>query len=196
MPRSLVVTCEHGGNRVPPRFLRLFRGRRALLASHRGWDRGALNLARGVARALHAPLFASTTTRLLVDLNRSPGHPRLHAPFVPRRERDAIVRRHYRPYRGAVESAIAARRRVLHLSVHTFTPVLRGRARDVDIGLLFDPSRAPERRLCARWRGLLRAARPDLRVRRNSPYRGVSDGFTTRLRRRFPARRYLGVELE
>ena len=37
---------------------------------------------------------------------------------------------------------------------------------------------------------------PDLRVRLNYPYRGDSDGLTTWLRRRHPAARYLGIELE
>jgi hypothetical protein len=33
-------------------------------------------------------------------------------------------------------------------------------------------------------------------VRCNAPYRGVSDGLTTHLRRRFAAHRYAGIELE
>jgi hypothetical protein len=33
-------------------------------------------------------------------------------------------------------------------------------------------------------------------VRRNYPYRGTADGFTTYLRRQFSARKYLGIELE
>ena len=37
---------------------------------------------------------------------------------------------------------------------------------------------------------------PALRVRRNYPYTGKSDGLTAYLRRRFDADRYLGIELE
>lgn len=33
-------------------------------------------------------------------------------------------------------------------------------------------------------------------VRRNYPYRGSGDGLTSYLRRRYPATRYIGVELE
>jgi len=33
-------------------------------------------------------------------------------------------------------------------------------------------------------------------VRRNYPYAGKNDGFTTYLRRRFPSDAYLGIELE
>ena len=37
---------------------------------------------------------------------------------------------------------------------------------------------------------------PALKVRRNYPYTGKSDGFTAYLRRRFPPAAYLGIELE
>ena len=43
---------------------------------HRGYDAGALAMARDLAASLRAPLVASTVSRLLVDLNRSLGHPR------------------------------------------------------------------------------------------------------------------------
>ena len=46
---ACLVTCEHGGNDIPPRYAPLFRGRRALLASHRGYDPGALVTARALA---------------------------------------------------------------------------------------------------------------------------------------------------
>jgi predicted N-formylglutamate amidohydrolase len=71
---AVIVTCEHGGNHVPPPYRALFRGRERLLASHRGWDPGALTAARELARVLRAPLIFSRVTRLLIDLNRSPGH--------------------------------------------------------------------------------------------------------------------------
>ena len=41
-----LITCEHGGNRIPPRYRDLFAGCEALLQSHRGYDPGALTLAR------------------------------------------------------------------------------------------------------------------------------------------------------
>lgn len=164
-----------------------------MLRNHRGWDPGALRL----ARAFGAALFFSTTTRLLVDLNRSIGNPSVFSEFtraLPRAERFRILARHYLPYRVSATQAIEAAMPVLHLSVHSFTPVLRGRVRGMDVGLLFDPARRSERAFCERWRASLRAA--GLAVRLNAPYRGTSDGFTSWLRRLFPERRYLGVELE
>ncbi len=72
---SFLVTCEHGGNRIPPIYRALFRGQQAVLETHRGYDPGALVMAQALARSLQAPLVSSTVSRLLVDINRSIGHP-------------------------------------------------------------------------------------------------------------------------
>lgn len=202
MSLVLVLSCEHGGHRVPAAWSARFRGAGALLRSHRGWDRGALELARELARRFRAPLAACTTTRLLADPNRSRSHPRLFSERtrgLSEAEREALLDRVWRPHREAVEACVRAQPRgalVLHLSVHSFTPVLDGERRRADAALLYDPGRAPERALADRWWGELGELRPDLRLRRNYPYRGVADGLTTHLRRRFGARRYAGLELE
>jgi hypothetical protein len=74
---AFIITCEHGGNRIPTPYRLLFRGQGALLDSHRGYDPGSLVMAKALASACRAPLVASTTSRLLIDLNRSIGHPQL-----------------------------------------------------------------------------------------------------------------------
>lgn len=198
-----LITCEHGGNRIPARYRPLFAGCEALLQSHRGFDPGARILARELSRALAAPLFVSTTSRLLIDLNRSIGHPALYSEATrdePATVRRDILKRYYLPYRNRVEAHIAAAlaggSRVVHLSSHSFTPELDGDIRTADIGLLYDPARSGEAELCRRWQARLKAAAPEWNVRRNYPYRGRSDGFTAYLRRRFAADAYLGIELE
>ena len=202
-PSQLLVTCEHGGQRVPAPYAALFAGRRRLLRGHRGWDPGALLLARRLARRFGAPLHAATLSRLVVDTNRSLHHPRLFSEQTARLsepERRALLERFYVPYRSAVEAAVAAGvergRPVLHLSVHSFAPSLGGVRRACDVGLLYDPRRRGERAFCQRWQALLRARAPGLRIRRNHPYRGNADGLTTHLRRRFRAPGYRGIELE
>jgi len=85
---------------------------------------------------------------------------------------------------------------VIHLSSHSFTPVLDGKVRNADVGLLYDPARSGEVELCRRWQTRLKAWAPEWKVRRNYPYTGRSDGFTAYLRRRFPADVYVGIELE
>lgn len=198
-----LVTCEHGGNRIPAPYASLFRGCRRVLETHRGYDPGALAMARTLARMLGARLVTSSVSRLLVELNRSPGRQFLCSPVMrraPQQVRDDVCRRYYVPYRSEVEAFIAraihAGRRVLHVSSHSFTPLLAGRVRAADVGLLYDPTRDGERRLCCHWQAALRAHAPRWITRRNYPYLGVSDGFTTWLRNRFPERGYMGIELE
>ena len=200
---SLLVTCEHGGNEVPAAYRALFRGRAAELASHRGWDSGTLALARALAGRLDAPLVSAAVTRLLVDLNRSPHNPRVFSSItrgLPRAERLVLLERFHAPHweaaRTEVARGIAERGRVLHLGVHSFTPVLDGTTRKADIALLYDPARPRERALAAGWLRALRLAEPARVVRRNDPYRGNADGLTTALRHEYPAARYLGIEIE
>lgn len=200
---ALVISCEHAGNRVPPRYRALFRGAAAELKSHRGWDPGALDLARAIAFACNVPLLANTTSRLLVECNRSLGHPQLFSEFtrdLDPAEQFQLLAMFYHPHRGAVEVALqrAARRRgrVVHIGVHSFTPVLNGKRRRADVGLLFDPKRRFEREVVDALQRELRARAPKLQVRRNFPYRGWTDGLTTTLRGRFPAATYAGIEFE
>lgn len=199
-----LVTCEHAGNRVPTELRHLFKRDKAMLYTHRGYDPGALTLTREIAAALHAPYLQSTISRLVVDLNRSLGHPRLHAEVIQvnltNDVKQKIIDRHYLPYRRKAEAIIAQAimqgKRVVHISCHSFTPELNGKVRTADIGLLFDPACADETNLCREWQAALAARRPDCRTRRNYPYIGTSDAFTSYLRRHFPGDAYLGIEIE
>jgi predicted N-formylglutamate amidohydrolase len=200
---SVVVTCEHGGHDVPAEYRALFRGHAAELTSHRGWDPGTLALARELARRLDAPLVSATLTRLLVDLNRSPHNPRVFSSFtrgLPRAERRALLERFHVPHWAAARAALARsmtdQRRVLHLAVHSFTPVFDSLTRKADLALLYDPARHAERSFADRWLRALARLDPTRVLRRNAPYRGSADGLTTALRREHPATRYLGIEVE
>jgi predicted N-formylglutamate amidohydrolase len=202
-PRVVLLTCEHGGNDVPGDYERLFSGRRRLLKSHRGLDIGARDAARYLQRRLDAPLICARVTRLLVDLNRSAAHPALFSDLTRRlaaADRLDILARYYHPYRQLVAEWIASSirrgQRVLHISVHSFTPVLDGATRRADVGLLYDPERAGEARFCRDWQRQLAGRDGPWVVRRNYPYRGTADGQVLELRRRFSGRDYLGIELE
>ncbi len=200
---AFLISCEHGGNRVPEPWHPLFAGHEEVLQSHRGYDLGILPFARRLAQELGAPIETAEVTRLLVDLNRSEGTPGLFSEFsrhLSARQKKEILRLHYHPYRQAVQEKaaglVAAGQRVLHLSVHSFTPELRGQVRNADIGLLYDPARPLEKGFCLGWQQALKARAPHYRVRRNYPYRGAADGLVRTLRQHFSADDYLGVELE
>lgn len=188
---------------MPEEYSALFAGARAVLDSHRGMDFGAGDVARAVGTRLRVEPAIATTSRLVVDLNRSLGHRALFSEYtrsLTREQREAALEKHYFPYRRAVERrvarAVGAGALVLHVSSHSFTPELHGEVRNCDVGLLYDPRRRHERRLMDLWHDALRARAPEVRVRRNYPYLGVSDSLVTYLRRMHPERAYAGVELE
>lgn len=52
---SLVISCEYGGNSIASRYADLFQSHHLLLASHRGFDLGALIMAKELAGAFKAP---------------------------------------------------------------------------------------------------------------------------------------------
>ena len=200
---ELILTCEHAGYQVPVAYRELFVNATETLQSHRGWDPGVLELALIFEKWLAAPLISCTVTRLLVELNRSIGHRRLFSEFtsgLDSKQKQTILQQYYFPYRERVEELIgehiASGAVVVHLSLHTFVPVLNGVARTADVGLLYDPARPIEKELCRLWQQTIESRRPDLCVRLNYPYFGKSDGFTTYLRRRFAADCYAGIELE
>jgi predicted N-formylglutamate amidohydrolase len=200
---AIVVSCEHGGNHVPARYEPLFASAaaRRALASHRGYDIGALPVARLIAQRLGSKLYAATVTRLLVDLNRSLHHHALFSEYSAVLDADMrrrTLERYYWPHRQRVIDAIRAQggKLICHVGVHSFAPVRDGVRHRADVGLLYDPRRAGERAFCRQWQKRLALRAPELIARRNYPYRGAADGLTTALRRRFPAARYLGIELE
>jgi predicted N-formylglutamate amidohydrolase len=199
----LFISSEHARNDVPEEYRSLFADQNDLLNSHRGFDAGALEIALSFSRALAASIQTSRFTRLLIDLNRSPGHRNLFSEItapLARAEKQAILDEYYSPYRERLQKRVArateGHRTVVHLAIHTFTPVFKGKVRHVDVGLLFDPKRDREKEFCQAWESALAARVPALRVRFNAPYRGTADGVTRCFRKQFPEDRYLGIELE
>jgi predicted N-formylglutamate amidohydrolase len=200
----LVLSCEHGGNTIPVQYSNLFSTSKAkrALASHRGYDPGAL-VATSVFSSLATAVFTSTESRLLVDFNRSLDHPQLFSEFsccLDVKERRSLLKSSYLPYRESITKRIRRLiedgRRVVHVGVHSFTPVFGGKPRHIDIGWLYDPKRSFEKAFCDRWISATAKQLPETRLRRNAPYTGTSDGLTTSLRTQFSDEQYAGIELE
>ncbi|NNM60047.1 MAG: N-formylglutamate amidohydrolase [Legionellales bacterium] len=201
---ALFITCEHGGNDIPEDYRYLFAKAATELATHRGYDIGALSVFTLLEEAKLADFYHSaTTSRLFVELNRSPGHPRLWSEFtcdLSSTQKEEVLWQYYYSYRNGVEAnisdAINREQRVIHLSIHSFTPELDGKIREAEVGLLYDSRRPLEKQFCGQWQQELLDLAPTWRVRANYPYRGSSDGFTTYLRKQFTPEQYLGIELE
>ena len=99
----------------------------------------------------------------------------------PAREK-RLLRRYYWPHRQRVAAWLKqqARQGTAHTSVGPFVYADPERhLAACDIGLLYDPQRHDEREFCRTWQAEIRRRRGDLKVRRNYPYLGKSDGLTT-----------------
>ncbi len=198
---KLIFSCEHGGNEIPEKYKSLIENAKAALNSHRGLDYGTLDLFK-FCSDLSNYSKSNKVSRLLIELNRSKHHPKLFSEFskpLSQAEKSELINDIYDPYRKEIEMVILnlinKGEKVLHLSFHSFTPMLDGKERNADIGLLFDPSKDSEKVISKNFRKLITTELPNLKIRYNYPYLGKADGFTTYLRNRFPDN-YSGIELE
>lgn len=200
MYQSVVFSCEHAGNHVPNEFIHLFQDEPEVIQTHRGWDPGAWTLAQFFASSLNAPLLGCESTRLLIEANRSEDSPELFSIFSKRldsKQKEKLYTEIYQPYRNQLQEMIeVSPKPVLHLSIHSFTPVWNGVERAVDIGILFDPDKKSETDYSHQFKDELDKNLPDLKIRFNEPYRGTDDGITTWLRNFYPDANYTGIEIE
>lgn len=198
---KIILSCEHGGNEIPRPYQYLFNEAGEVLKTHRGYDLGALDLFEHV-KGLSDFSQACTISRLLIETNRSLHHSQLFSKYTRQlhlTEKKNIIEKFYLPYRTKIERPIlqyiSAGDEVIHISVHSFTPVLNDKVRTADIGILYDPSRTEEKDFANDLRKKILEQQPEIRVRSNYPYLGTADGFTSWLRKKFP-QNYAGIELE
>ena len=179
-----IVTCDHASNRVPPEVAGGDLGLpRADMERHIAWDVGAAGVSRRLGEMLDAPVILSGFSRLVIDPNRGEDDPTLlmkiyDGSIIPaNRHADAaeVERRldlFHRPYHRALAGLIAGRQDPVILSIHSFTPQLRGRApRPWHVGVLYAGDTRLAYPLIARLRD-----EPGLCVGDNEPYSGHLPG--------------------
>ncbi|MEM7445301.1 MAG: N-formylglutamate amidohydrolase [Pseudomonadota bacterium] len=172
----VVFVCEHAGRIVPNRLknLGVVPG---VLNSHRGWDIGAVDVARQLASLLDAPLVLQRYSRLVIDSNRPPNSV-ASIPEISDGEtipgnvglslaaREARIEEIFAPMDRAIDELFEAEPRRAGLSIHSFTPNLGGLPRPWHAGFLSrrDPSTAKA------LHDAVAAMRPDLTLGINEPY--------------------------
>ncbi|SHH93862.1 N-formylglutamate amidohydrolase [Marivita hallyeonensis] len=177
----LLLLCEHAGQSIPARLNRLGVSQQ-VIDSHRGWDIGALAVAREVAARLGAPLVIQNYSRLVIDANRPPDS--VHAvpsevDGVPIPGNTGISRSHQRQRAKEIfaplDAALADFMRDLQprgcFSIHSFTPILGGVPRPWHAGFL---SRR-DTRTAQRLMQAIAARQPHLTMAVNEPYRIEDD---------------------
>lgn len=178
-----LVTCDHAANTVPEFVANGDLGLPAEdMQRHIAWDVGAMGVSRHLSAILNGPVIGSNFSRLVIDPNRGEDDPTLvmqlyDGTIIPANRHispeatEERLDRCYRPYHTEL-ARLAARPRCVIVSVHSFTPRLRGRElRPWEIGILY----ASDDRLARPLIDLLRAE-GDLTVGDNQPYNGALRG--------------------
>jgi predicted N-formylglutamate amidohydrolase len=148
----VVLTCDHAGRAVPRAW-----GDLGVPAAefdrHIAWDIGAGDVTRHLARLLDAPAVLATYSRLFIDPNRPPGSdgsivaasdgtPVPANVAIDEAERQLRARISFWPYHRAIERLITRNEAfqgvVALVSVHSFTPRMRGFDRPWHVGVLWD----------------------------------------------------------
>lgn len=182
-----------------------------VLASHRGYDIGAFKLFSNLVKRLKPDFNCSAIySRLVVDMNRSPRNKTIFSEFtmhLPDNTKKRLLAL-WQKYRDKIEKFVSGKipeslrtcdkevpLKVIHLGIHSFTPVLNGNERDADVGILYDSKRPAEIKLAEILIKNIQEREPTLRIRRNYPYLGKADGLTTTLRNKYGSA-YAGLEIE
>jgi predicted N-formylglutamate amidohydrolase len=176
-----VLICEHAGNLLP-RALGSMGLAEAEMQRHIAWDIGAENVARRLARLIDAPLALQRYSRLVYDCNRPPESPDAmpvmsELTAIPGNtglspaDRMARVSGIYRPFHNGIAELLDRRacegQRSLVVSIHSFTPVYKGKPRSVELGILHDRDTRLSSKLIKSF--------PNIEARLNEPY-GPKDG--------------------
>ncbi|MCQ2108175.1 MAG: N-formylglutamate amidohydrolase [Fibrobacter sp.] len=207
---KLIVTCEHARNDVPS-FARNLEIPQEILNTHRGYDIGAVELYDALVRKLKPDFYsAGRYSRLFIDLNRSLWNKSVFSEFwehcapAPLADDRTVAKyyalrkkafAYYLDYRDSLENFVnSAETPIFHLAIHSFTPVLDGKERNADVGVLYDSSRPWEKKIADVIIDEIRSRAPELKVCRNYPYQGKTDGLCSALRKISPS--YAGFEIE
>ena len=187
-PAPLVLLCDHASGFIP-RALDALGLDEAQLARHIAFDIGIAEVTRRLAERLDAPAVLSGFSRLIVDPNRGLDDPTLMPQIsdgvvVPGNRalspaaRRARLEAFFEPYHAAVTRVLDAKQASLGgpsgapprgpavISMHSFTPVMKGNERPWQIGVLWNRDPRLPRPLMAK----LRAA--GVVVGDNEPYSG------------------------
>lgn len=171
---GLILLCDHASRRVPEDLGDLGLAP-DLFATHIASDIGAADVTRALAAHFGAAAVLARWSRLVVDLNRGEDDPTLvmklsdGSIIAGNVEADVASRiaRFHQPYHRRIAQEIARHAQPVLISMHSFTPAWKGRARPWEVGILWDR----DGRLAVPLMARLRAA--GFTVGDNEPYSGA-----------------------
>lgn len=198
---TCVLIAEHASNRLP-KTLGMLGLQASDLTRHIAWDIGAEQVARRLSGLIDAPLVLQRYSRLAYDCNRPPDSadamPEIsettHIPgnrSLSPEDRLARIREIYRPFHAAIADLLDVRAaegaRSVVVTIHSFTPVYKGKSQSVELGILHDRDTRLSDRLIGSF--------PTTDARFNEPY-GPADGVLHTLELHAAPRRLEHVMIE
>jgi predicted N-formylglutamate amidohydrolase len=149
---DFLLTADHAGRAIPRRL-----GTLGLpdseLARHIAWDIGIAGVTEQLSESLDAAAVLQNYSRLVIDCNRQPGldssistlselTPILGNENLSPAEREVRRREIFLPYHEHIVELLDRRRmagqRTALIAMHSFTPVFKGVARAVEVGILYN----------------------------------------------------------
>ncbi len=168
--------CEHACNRIPQSLNKLGLPQ-SEIDRHIGWDIGILDVAKGMVKHLKAPLIFQQYSRLVIDCNRSlensdlipvvsektqiPGNQNLETA-----DRENRINEIWKPYQQFIKQYLLNKKCNRVVSMHSFTPVFKGKRRPWHIGLLYNR----DKRMALALKNILKKHDPSLIIGMNNPY--------------------------
>lgn len=178
---KIILTCEHAGYEIPAFLKDKITISKEKLLSHEGWDAGAFEVCEHLQKQYKAKVFSNHTTRLVIDYNRNLKNKAIKAStqkLISQTELDRLIS-DYSKYRykisKEVETALAKGQRLLVISVHSFTPIFKGKTRSTEIGILYRNQIEKEVLLAQNIKSNL--SNTNFKIHFNRPYRGNTDCF-------------------
>lgn len=202
-PTILVLSCEHAVNTVPAEYVDLFKKSQKMLKSAYAYDIGAAQITAYLQQTLHCDIIKTNITRLLIDCDHSIHHSHCFSKYTKNlsdADKTTLIDTYYHPFyhqlQTCIASHIANKQQVLHISIHTFTPILRGLFQNTGIGVLYDSHRHAEKEVARLIHGVLLQETPPYRIRQNHPFSGSNDYVLKHFRSLYSEKEYLGIKMD
>ena len=154
--KDYLIICDHSSNKIPKSYKNLGVSNKDL-ESHIAYDLGASDLASNLSESLNCSLIMANFSRLLIDPNRGIDDPTLIPKISEGKiikgnlkisaspkdiERNKRINLFYSPYHEKINEFIndsVRKNRVPKIiSIHSFTPVWKGKKRKIEVGILWD----------------------------------------------------------
>tara|TARA_Y100000589_G_scaffold253527_1_gene242227 strand:- start:318 stop:1055 length:738 start_codon:yes stop_codon:yes gene_type:complete len=184
--KRIVFICDHASHRIPKEFANLGLGKK-YLKTHISWDIGVKKLCINLAKRLKQSYFMSNFSRLIIDPNRNKNSKELIVENsfdveIPANKNICLVDKNnrikniYDVYHSNLEQfvkkKISQSKKLLLISIHSFTKFGKGFDRGIEIGLLWNKNINLQQKL---YKKLLEN---QIHTGNNYPYSGFFYNYT------------------